>query len=167
MHKVSIYSAVELSKIFWPDFIEIDGSVFLVSGKPETVKAPDGFFDRTSVEAASSHTHIADLFAHQADRHPKDENDHNFFNNDHPDFQLLCKMGKILAEIWYQKLRLDFPQYDFRVYYTQEDNPIVRFHRVRMNEANWLDEEQYENDIRQGKIIVYDTRRESREPKRA
>jgi hypothetical protein len=61
--------------------------------------------------------------------------------------------------MWFQKLRLDFPQYDFRVYYTQDDNPIIRFHRVRPDEPNWIDEGKYIEKIERGKVVIYDTRK--------
>ncbi len=61
--------------------------------------------------------------------------------------------------MWFQKLKLDFPQYDFRVYYTQADNPIVRFHRVRPDEPNWIDAEKWSEEIKSGKVVIYDTRK--------
>ena len=44
-----------------------------------------------------------------------------------------CELGKQIARMWAVKLKADFPLDRFRVYYTQNDNPIVRFHKVRDN----------------------------------
>jgi len=59
--------------------------------------------------------------------------------------------------MWRQKLESDFPEYVFRVYYTERDDPTVRFHRIHEKEANWLNETDWLADISQGKVIVYDT----------
>ncbi|MGB8648925.1 MAG: hypothetical protein WCF84_27055 [Anaerolineae bacterium] len=56
--------------------------------------------------------------------------------------------------MWFEKLKNDFPQYRFRVYYTQLDNPVVRFHRVRIDELYWLESSA---DVKLGEIIVCDT----------
>ncbi len=161
-HKVSARTATDLLHIFYPDFVEIDGSVFLAWEKPKKISDPENGLDHIGMESFVNHTHMIDLFKHKADRKPKGENDDCFYDIEHPDFLLLCQLGKSIAEIWFQKLKADFPQYEFRVYYTQEDNPIVRFHRVRINEPNWIDEEQCIEDIKQKKIIIHDTRYESK-----
>jgi hypothetical protein len=54
-------------------------------------------------------------------------------------------------------LQVDFPDYRFRVYYTQEDNPVVRFHRARDGEPYWLNENDHREDVELARIIVYDT----------
>jgi hypothetical protein len=43
------------------------------------------------------------------------------------------------------KLKTDFPNERFRVYYTRYDNPIVRFHKVRPDEDVWLSDEELRN----------------------
>jgi hypothetical protein len=167
MQKIRAETAIKLLHIFWPDFIEVDGSIFLASGKPEVVSRLDLGLDRTGMEASANHIHVSYLVNHKATRQPADENDLRFYDYEHPDFQLLCQLGRLLAQMWYRKLKEDFPQYAFRVYYTQEDNPIVRFHRVRSDEPNWLDEKKWKKEIQEGKIIIYDTRHESSKQYRA
>jgi len=56
------------------------------------------------------------------------------YDVNHPDFADACELGKQMARMWAMKLKADFPRDRFRVYYTQYDNPIVRFHKVRENE---------------------------------
>jgi hypothetical protein len=83
-----------------------------------------------------------------------------YSDQNHPDFKFLCEVGKKLAQMWYQKLKLDFPQYRFRVYYTEGIEPVVQFHRVRPNEPYWLDEATWRDDVKRGKIIIYDTEKD-------
>lgn len=56
------------------------------------------------------------------------------YDASHPDFITACELGKTMARMWAIKLKADFPNEHFRIYYTQYDNPIVRFHKVRSNE---------------------------------
>jgi hypothetical protein len=161
MRQIKIRTAAALLHIFWPDFVEVDGSVFLAHVKPKATSDPEHGLDRTGMEAFLNHTHMIDLFNHDASLQPIDEDDDRFYDPDHPDFSALCEVGMILAQMWFQKLRVDFPQYGFRVYYSQADNPIVRFHRIRIDEPNWLDENDYSEEIQLGKLIIYDTRKTS------
>ncbi len=154
--KVNVSIAIELAHIFWPNFVEMNGSIFLPWQVTTKTSDPEPGVDATGMEALLNHTHMIDLFAHETDRDPVNDED-GFYDQNHPDFGLLCEVGKTLAKMWYEKLKIDFPQYRFRVYYTQEDDPIVRFHRVRSDEPYWLDEADWTEDTRLGKIIVYDT----------
>ena len=57
------------------------------------------------------------------------------------------------------KLKADFPHNRFRVYYTQYDNPIVRFHMVRSDEPMWISNEQLKSATAPSfsDAVVYDT----------
>ncbi len=81
---------------------------------------------------------MIDLFTHNAGLPSVSEEDGLLPDYNHPDFVALCEVAKRMAYIWFLKLQEDFPQYQFRVYYTERDNPIVRFHRVREDEPYWL-----------------------------
>jgi hypothetical protein len=151
--KLSIQTAVDFTKIFWPEFVDINGSVFLLLEEP--YKLNNKGFDKTGMEALTNHYHIADLFNINIKLEPV--GDYYIFNHEHSEFKMLCDVGKVLAQVWYQKLKIDFPKYRFRVYYTQEDDPIVRFHCVRPDEPFWLDEKNYVEEVRIGNIVVYDT----------
>ncbi len=155
--KPLIQTAVSLMDTFWPDFKEIDDMVFLSSVQ---VTNPSSWlgdqWDHVAIEEHVNHTHMIDLFSHHAGRTPTPEND-LYYDFEHPDFDLLCLVGKRIARLWYLKLKQDFPQYRFRVYYTQYDNPIVRFHRVREGEPNYMDEKDREEDIKKEWVIIYDT----------
>jgi hypothetical protein len=164
MHKVKVKTALELINIFWPDFVEIDGAVFVPWSTPPEITSPGHKLDYSELEYSEmevfqNHVHMVDLFLNNATCEPTDESD-SFYNQNHPDFVHLCDMGKKVAEMWFRKLKIDFPQYHFRVYYTQEDNPIVRFHRIRSDSKeynDWLNEDDNLENIKLGKIIVMDT----------
>jgi hypothetical protein len=53
---------------------------------------------------------------------------------------------------------MDFPRDDFRVYYTRNDDPIVRFHRIYDKEPLLMNEKDWSNQISKGSIIILDTR---------
>lgn len=155
--RIKIKTAAELlNNIFWPEFKEIEGSVFLSWVKVDKLCDPELGVDYTGQEEFLNHTHIIDLFRHEVSFLRTKEGDY-YSDRNHPDYNFCCEVGKKLAQMWYQKLKIDFPQYRFRVYYTQEDNPIVRFHRVRPEEPYWIDEKDHPDDIKCGKVIIYDT----------
>jgi hypothetical protein len=154
--KISISLANKLLNKLWPDFKEVDGLILLPWMHPIPLDPSKGM-DHTGVEAFCNHTHMIDIFTHHADRIPTSQEDDFFLDEEHPDFKLLCDTGKRIAHLWFIKLKQDFPQYRFRVYYTQNDNPIVRFHRVRQGEPFWLDEKDCQEEIINTSIIILDT----------
>jgi hypothetical protein len=151
MRKLRVKTGVELLNIIWPEFMEVSGAILRKDG-PHAERAES--MDLTGWEAFANHQHTLDLFRHQAYREGDTE---DFYIPTHPDFKAACAFGKKLAEAWFRKLRADFPHYRFRVYYTEEDNPIVTFHRVRDGEPHWLSEDGHAQDIAQGKVIVFDS----------
>ena len=143
---VSIGTASQILQVFWPDFVEVDGCFyarFQYAGGP-VKQLSDG---KTETECFINHTHIFDEFRNEATREEIEnvseelEVVEEFYDTSHPDFITACEIGREMARMWALKLKLDFPQHRFRVYYTQYDNPIVRFHMVRMDEALWLTDE--------------------------
>jgi hypothetical protein len=70
-----------------------------------------------------------------------------------------CQIGLQMARMWAVKLKLDYPEHRFRVYYTQYDNPIVRFHKVRIHEAVWLTDDalRLATDRSFRNTVIYDT----------
>lgn len=157
--RIKIKTAATLLEILWPDFKEIEGSIFVPWRRVRKTCDPELGSDYTDMEAFINHTHIMDLFRHEVSCERTKDNDY-YYDHNHPDFKFLCEVGKKLAQMWYQKLKNDFPQYRFRVYYTQEADPVVQFHRVRPKEPYWLDENNYREDVKRGKVIVYDTEKD-------
>jgi hypothetical protein len=145
-----IHLAKLLADLFWPEFVEFGGCVFAKCAVSRgLLKRRESHFvrammasgqDRTGIEALENHIHIIEQFRAAPDRKAAE------------------LFGRKMAEAWFAKLRRDFPADRFRVYFTKEDNPIVRFHRVYQGEAFWLDEDTWKNDIRRGSVVVLDTK---------
>ncbi len=153
--RIKAQTAVELLQIFWPDFVEVNDLILLPWERATALSDTQREMGHTEIETFLNHTHIIDLFRHEVVW----ENGH--YDHLSSDFEALCEIGKKLAGVWSRKLQADFPNYQFRVYYTQDDDPIVRFHRVRESEPYWLDENDYSAEVEQGRVIVYDTEQRS------
>ncbi len=103
---------------------------------------------KTETESFVNHTHVLDEFGNRATSERRDTSSKDLdvveetYDVNHPDFAYACEVGKQMARMWAMKLKADFPRDRFRVYYTQYDNPIVRFHKVRENEPVWLSDQQ-------------------------
>lgn len=162
--RVSVRTATQLLKLFWPDFIEISGCVvarFQCSGGP-IQELREG---KTETESFINHTHVLDEFRNCAKSQRKDSVSDELdvveeaYDVTHPDFVDACELGKEMARMWAMKLKADFPLERFRVYYTQYDNPVVRFHKVRVAESVWLSDEQlrYAADRSFSGALIYDT----------
>jgi hypothetical protein len=160
---VPIDLASEVTRILWPRFVEAYGLVFLdLSGRRRANNKPFGYrrrlepgLDKTGIESFQNHTHILDLFKH--DRIMK----HRSLDYDqrHPHFRLAERIGVAVAEAWCAKLKRDFPQDNFRVYYTPNRfGSIVRFHRLYPNETAWFpDDGKHPPSF--GQIRIWDTSR--------
>jgi hypothetical protein len=160
---VSVGIATQLLEVFWPEFIQDNGCVFAAfHGDASSPKTRDG---RTEWECFINHTHVMDEFSNAATfQHREtisDELDEieEIYDETHPDFIAACELGRTMARMWAIKLKTDFPNERFRVYYTQYDNPIVRFHKVRPDEHDWLSDEQLldASDPSFRAAVIYDT----------
>jgi hypothetical protein len=142
---VSVATASDLLQVIWPDFVEVNECIF-ASFQWHGNYSGD-FKDKTATESFINHTHILDEFRNRATfelREPVSKDLdllEKIFDATHPDFVGACKLGRTIAKMWAIKLNADFPKDRFRIYYTQYDNPIVRFHKVRPNEYEWLSDE--------------------------
>ena len=110
----------------------------------------------TGWESFVNHTHVFDEFANSASRLVSEE---VLYDERHPDFPFACELGQRIAMLWALKLKADFPHWRFRVYYTQYDNPIIRFHRVREDEKPWLSDEALRDAVDPSfrNALIYDT----------
>jgi hypothetical protein len=153
---VTVSAALTASRILWPDFVEEHGCVLLswhAGSNP-----PPANDTATGWEAFVRHTHILDEFAN-ADEVSTFNSEEVVYDENHPDFISACELGQKIAKLWALKLNLDFPFARFRIYYTQYDNPIVRFHKVRNDEPLWLSDEalQRATDPSFRSALIYDT----------
>ncbi len=145
-HKLpSLASALEVAELLWPTFVREHGCVFLA--RDAGSNPPPVNDTATGWEAFVNHTHIFDVFSNEATATAIEEETDNLavldytYDDSHPDFVRASKLGRMIARLWSIKLKADFPNERFRVYYTQYDNPIVRFHMVRPSESFWLDDQ--------------------------
>ncbi len=147
--KDSIQSALSVSNVLWPEFVVVDDQIFFSWAAPDSVNL-EQWHDRTEVESYLNHTHVLDLFGHGAslDEDP-------WWNRNHPDFLAACKFGLAWAEAIAAKLAKDFPERQFFVYYTEQDNPIVRFHQEHTGEVPWLSVEDLQAEISAGSVVIY------------
>lgn len=160
--RISIRTAGEIVQVFWPDFVEVDGCIF-AAFQCQGGELTEGSDGKTGLECFINHTHLFDEFGNKAEhriQNPEqlDETE-AWYDDSHPDFVAACDLGRKIARMWAFKLKLDFPQDRFRVYYTQYDNPIVRFHKVRVDEPEWLsdDELRAATDPSFRNTVIYDT----------
>ena len=162
--RVSVRTGIHLLRLFWPDFVEVNDCIFAAfqirDGPIQELK--DG---KTETECLINHTHLLDEFRNRATSERRDTSSDGlevveaFYDVNHPDFVGACELGKQIARIWATKLKTEFPLDRFRVYYTQYDNPIVRFHKVRENESMWLHDEALRSvtDRSFTGAVIYDT----------
>jgi hypothetical protein len=153
---ISVMAGLTVARLLWPDFVKENGCVFLA--RHSGSNPPPASDTATGWESFMNHTHIFDEFANDASRFVSEE---VAYDEAHPDFGSACELGQKIAKLWALKLKLDFPSDRFRVYYTQDDNPIVRFHKVRDSEPQWISDEAFQSasdpSFRNAKI--YDTSR--------
>ena len=160
---VMVRTATHVLEILWPDFIEMNGRVFAgFQCHGGTIhELSDG---QTETECLVNHTHVLDEFRNRATSERKEPSEELevvevTYEVTHPDFVNACEIGRKMARMWAMKLKADFPHERFRVYYTQYDNPIVRFHKVRTDEPVWLSDEQLMSatDRSFSSAVIYDT----------
>ena len=128
---LDVASALAVAEIFWPEFGQDSGTTFVKRrGAPNV----EGFVDLVAAEGFGSRTNVLDLFAHDAQLWHEP-----WWNSRHPDFARACRLGEIMCETWAAKLRRDFPEEDYAVFCTRDDNPIVRFHKIRAPDDLYYD----------------------------
>jgi hypothetical protein len=143
--ELPIAHVAKLMDVLWPAFFTYGGNIFLASeiGKERLAHVRNGgigerllpHLNDTAVESFHNHVHVLRLF--QSDEEVWNEA-RSTYRRSHRDFKLAERVGASMAEMWFAKLRHDFPDDRFRVYYTRDDNPAVRFHRVYPDEAPWV-----------------------------
>jgi hypothetical protein len=142
----TLKSAEKVLQFLWPDFVVENGMVLLARHAGSNA-CPSGTL--TDWESFINHTHVFDEFGSESEAvsqitesyGPELDKIEITYDEAHPDFLAACQLGKRAARLWAMKLKEDFPTERFRVYYTQYDNPIVRFHKVREDEAPWMPDE--------------------------
>src|SRR5256885_7581651 len=103
--RVSIRTGIHLLRLFWPDFVEVNGCIFaafqLRGGPIQQLK--DG---KTETECFINHTHLLDEFRNRATSERRDAVSRDFevvegaYDVNHPDFVGACELGKQIARMW-------------------------------------------------------------------
>jgi hypothetical protein len=165
----TIRPALTVAAFLWPYFWAKHDCVFVsfVNEDPE-FNSPPKNDTATGWESFVNHTHIFDEFRNKTTKRVVvngTENDilmraEETYDDAHPDFIAAAELGRAAARFWALKLQHDFPSERFRVYYTEYDNPIVRFHKVRTGEEFWMSDEALRSsklpDFRNA--LIYDTK---------
>ncbi|WP_028972888.1 hypothetical protein [Spirochaeta cellobiosiphila] len=122
----NIQLAIGYSFMFWPNFIEHEGCVFIESrfsvDSFETWKKIESIEYYSQIESVLNHFHILDLFVWEQ-------------QNESSKNQVLY-LGKKLLEIYKTKLKADFPNYLFDISFNDniETNELIDyqlvFHRI-------------------------------------
>jgi hypothetical protein len=127
------------------EFVREHECVFLACHSGSNPPPPED--TATGWESFINHTHIFDEFKNKATtRQVVHEGDllnveEWSYDETDPDFIAACELGRAAAKLWALKLKQDFPSDRFRVYYTEFDDPTVRFHKVRADEFCWISDE--------------------------
>jgi len=100
--------AAAFSKLFWPDFVEVEGCVVLAEhfyeGAIKGVKLPQ---ERQQFEMSINHVHVWDLFSNDPGRASVN-------------IELDEYLAKILTVIWKHALQESFPDKEFEFSYATE-----------------------------------------------
>jgi predicted oxidoreductase (fatty acid repression mutant protein) len=94
-------------EMFWPDFIEHDGCVFLAFNRnayQQWHRQTGG--DRRKIESLMNHRHVVDLLPKAVES---------------PTRGLVILFGQLLRDVWDAKLRRDFPTRKFCVSFPPEE----------------------------------------------
>lgn len=108
----SVEVALAFTKLFWPDFVEHEGGIFLSEAFNSQIyerwKAQMGN-DIAEIEKVMNHQHIDDIL-------PGAEN---------VSTENLFYLGQAIAQMWESRLNLLYPHQRFQVGCNQEDHTVV------------------------------------------
>ncbi len=152
MPEIRPKAAVELASWLWPTFVKERGAVFIRQCREHAPAHRRDFSTLLEFESFVNHVHVLDLFDHEAGL-----NKEPWWNQRHRDFAEACRFGAILCESWAAKLTTEFPEEKFAVYFTRDDCPIVRFHKIRDGEGLWIDPSENRKLFRSGGAALIET----------
>lgn len=111
--------AIVFTKLFWPDFVEHEGGIFLSEAfniqTYDRWKAQLGN-DITSIERVMNHQHIDDILP----------------GSDKVGADNLYYLGQAIAQMWESRLKLLYAHRNFQVCCNRDENTVVvTFYQVR------------------------------------
>lgn len=117
--------------ILFPDFIEWDNCIIFKQSEPDLPHfEPNNFCnDRTGYEANTNHIHLSDYV-----------DDFDSFKWEY------LRLGINIINLWRDILKSNYPNYKFHLILSyDEEDCILRCHRIREGETPWLDTDSIEN----------------------
>jgi|GEM_PF-6821888 len=97
---IKLKTAIKISELYWPSFIEIDGAVFIESKLKKSHGTPK---EPMLAECYVNHVHILDKFNHEAGL-----NEEPWWNSEHKDFKAGYELAKEITTMWACKLKKIF-----------------------------------------------------------
>ncbi len=108
----SIEMALAFTKLFWPDFVEHDGGIFLAEAFNQEIyeqwKAELGD-DIAAIERVMNHQHINDLLS----------------GAENVGIDNLFALGQVIKQMWENRLKSCYPAQDFQVSCNQDEYTVV------------------------------------------
>lgn len=138
------------ANLLWPDFVVEGDCVFLRQERPSAKTHIDGLGDLLDQECFINHVHVLDRCEHDANLGTEP-----FWDINSEDFREAVELAAITAEIWASKLASEFPKESFAVFATRDDNPIVRFHKVRTDDAFWMEPSTLEQESPGAALFIH------------
>ncbi len=123
---------VKAISIIWPTFILKDDMIFIDEIIGSYIY--NGRF-KTDTEAAENHIHIENYFGES--------------------YEEQIKIGEIICEIWSLKLKVTYPHRNFKIYLFKDEDIVIRFHQMHVNEPSLLDEVSEKEMIKTGKLKTW------------
>ncbi|MGK7873522.1 MAG: hypothetical protein AB4426_09465 [Xenococcaceae cyanobacterium] len=115
--------ALALTKLFWPDFVEHEGGIFLSQAfNPQVYEQWKAQLenDITAIEQVMNHQHIDDLLP-ETDKVSTDN---------------LFYLGQAITQMWESRLKSIYPNQDFEVFCNQdEDTVVLTFYQIRTSRS--------------------------------
>jgi hypothetical protein len=122
-------AALRVAEVACAEFQEFSGSI--VVDKDEAARHRESFpRDNTALEAFTNHLHLEDLVEMAS---PLKDVDHS----------LLMKLGRLLIQIWAERLSTRFPKLEFLFYLGGCDSVSLRVHVARRDAAPWVSLDDY------------------------
>ncbi len=132
----------ELDKIILPNLVKINDCIIIDMNnrfKEKNIDLKvvlDRFGDRTGYEASCNEVRINDYIISE-----------DYFGS--------VRLGKMIMEIWKNKLKLEYPKDKFCIILSADGSYVtLRFYKIRKDESPWLNEdnlEGYEDEV----IMIY------------
>ena len=141
---VKFKTALEISKLYWPVFVEKDEAIFLQLALENSYGIPS---EPMEAECFVNSIHLLDLFKNDASI-----NDEPYWDFEHPDFTSAYELALKISDMWASKLAKDFPSYKFVIICTKYDNPMIRFHKLREDGKLYFNPKDWATDINNGSV---------------